>query len=124
MNSALSARAKTQEPSSRGASKAPEMAAAAAAAAAKSPTRRRQRARQRDQADEFADMNVDVNPDWSAAKEASDRGAGPLGFAGTVPKGNDQAIGLATLTDNGFGSGPSMPMLPNTWTPEGERYAD
>jgi hypothetical protein len=41
-----------------------------------------------------------------------------LGFAGTVPKGSEQAAGLATLSDDGFGAGPSMPMLPNTWTPE------
>ena len=47
--------------------------------------------------------------------------AGPLGFAGTVSKGSGQATGLATLTDDGFGSGPNMPMLPTTWTPEGER---
>ena len=65
-------------------------------------------------------MNVGVNPDWGTPT-ASERGAGPLGFAGTVSKGSERATGLATLTDDGFGSGPSMPMLPTTWTPEGER---
>ena len=65
-------------------------------------------------------MNVGVNPDWGAPT-ASEQGAGPLGFAGTVSKGGEHATGLATLSDDGFGTGPSMPMLPTTWTPEGER---
>jgi hypothetical protein len=118
----MSTQAKTQEPTSRGASKAPEAAAAAVAAAAKGKTRtrRRRRAEIHDHADEFADMNVDVDPDWGAPT-ASDRGAGPLGFAGTVSKGSELATGLATLSDDGFGNGPTMPMLPNTWTPKGER---
>jgi PPE-repeat protein len=90
-------------------------------------TRRRRRAEMRDHADEFADMNVDVDPDWGApadrepvaATVASDRGAGPLGFAGTVDKGAvAEATGLATLDGNGFGNGPSMPMVPGTWDPE------
>ncbi len=119
LESWLSTKAKTQEPTSRGASKAPEAAAAAVAAAAKKPARRRRRAMHRDNADEFADMNVDVNPDWGASTEASNSGAGALGFAGTVSKSAEQATGLATLTDDGFGSGPTMPMLPNTWSPEG-----
>ncbi len=118
IGSSLSAKAKTQEPTSRGASKSPEAAAAAVAAAAKKPARRRRRAMHRDHADEFADMNVDVNPDWSASTAASNHGAGPLGFSGTVSKSGEQATGLATLTDDGFGSGPTMPMLPNTWSTE------
>ena len=118
----MSSQAKTQEPTSRGASKAPEAAAAAVAAAAQTTrTRRRRRAMQRDHADEFADMNVDVDPDWGASTESSDQGAGPLGFSGTVSKSSEQATGLATLTDDGFGNGPSMPMLPNTWSPEEAR---
>ncbi len=111
----MSTKAKTQEPTSRGASKAPEMAAAAAAAAAKRPTRRRRRTMHSDHYDEFADMNVDVDPDWSAATVSSDRGSGPLGFSGTVSKNDDRASGLTTLNDDGFGNGPTMPMLPNTW---------
>ncbi len=110
----MSTKAKTQEPTSRGASKAPEAAAAAVAAAAKKPTRRRRRAMHRDHADEFADMNVDVNPDWGA----SSHGSGPLGFSGTASKSVEPATGLATLSDDGFGSGPTMPMLPNTWSPD------
>jgi PPE-repeat protein len=115
----MSLQAKTHEPTSRGASKAPAIAAAVAAAA-KEPTkaRRRRRAKLRGHADEFMDMNIDVDPDWGTSTTASDRGAGPLGFAGTVSKGSEQAAGLATLSTDEFGGGPSMPMLPNTWTPE------
>ncbi|MGB9251689.1 MAG: hypothetical protein WCC28_18400, partial [Mycobacterium sp.] len=32
-----------------------------------------------------------------ASKTASDRGAGPLGFAGTVSNASEQAAGLATM---------------------------
>ena len=111
-------------------SKAPASAIPAAAAVAavgrhKSRVRRRRHAEMHDDADEFADMNVEVDPEWSASPgdevtstAASDRGAGPLGFAGTVTKGGEQAAGLATLSGNGFGGGPSMPMVPGTWGPE------
>ena len=119
MAAGMSLQAKTHEPTSRGASRAPAAAAAvAAAAAAPARTRRRQRAKQRGTADEFMDMNIGVDPDWDASTASSDRGAGPLGFSGTLAKGSEHATGLATLSDDGFGSGPSMPMLPNTWTPE------
>jgi len=121
MESWMSAKAKTQEPTSRGASKSPAAAAAVAAATlGKTRTRRRRRIVQHDHADEFADMNVDVDPDWGTSTEASDRSAGPLGFSGTVSKGSEQAAGLATLSDDDYGNGPSMPMLPNTWSPDGE----
>jgi PPE-repeat protein len=123
--SGISAGAKTQEPTSRGAAKAPEIAAAAAAAAGRTRQRRRRKASQRAYGDEFMDMNIDVNPDWGgppsepvASTVASDQGAGNLGFAGTVSKGSTQAAGLATLSDDEFGEGPTMPMLPKTWDPE------
>jgi PPE-repeat protein len=107
--------------------RAPAEAAAIAAAAAarrRTRTRRRQNARKYNYADAF--MDVDVDPDWDAtppdepvaATAASDRGAGPLGFAGTVSQSSEQATGLATLPGDDFGSGPSMPMLPGTWSPE------
>ena len=66
------------------------------------------------------DMNVDVEPDWVALTAESDRGAGALGFSGTVAKGGQRATGLTALVDDGFGGGPSMPMLPNTWTSDGQ----
>ena len=119
----MSLQAKTQEPTTRGGSKAPAAAAAIAAAAKdQTRTRRRQRAKQRGYGDEFADMNIDVDPDWGGepvtSAGASDQGAGNLGFAGTVSKGSTRAAGLATLSDDEFGDGRSMPMLPGTWDPE------
>ncbi len=102
-------------------------AALSAASRAKAPTRRRRKSEMHDHADEFADMNVDVDPDWGspgdrepvAATVASHNGTGSLGFAGTVDKDRFAAAsGLATLSDNGFGSGPRMPMVPGTWDPE------
>ena len=68
-------------------------------------------------------MNLEVDPDWAtprgeelvASTVASDRGAGTLGFAGTVSKDSTQAAGLTTLSGDEFGGGPRMPMLPNTW---------
>ena len=121
----MSVRAKTQEPTSRGAAKAAEVAAAAAAASARTKERRRRRAKQRGYGDEFMDMNIDADPDWGAPPSepvastvASEQGAGNLGFAGTVSKGTTQAAGLATLSDDEFGGGPTMPMLPGTWDPD------
>ena len=107
--------------------KAPEPdtaeAAAAAAARQEARARRRRRAKQREYGDEFMDMNLEVDPDWAtppgeelvASTVASDRGAGTLGFAGTVSKDSTQAAGLTTLSGDEFGGGPRMPMLPNTW---------
>jgi len=111
------------------ASSIPVAAAVAAVSRGKTRVRRRRRSEMHDHADEFADMNVEVDPDWSARADrepvastvASDRGASPLGFAGTVDKDTvAAAAGLATLSSNGFGNGPTMPMLPNTWSLEGE----
>jgi PPE-repeat protein len=134
MESWMSAKAKTQEPTSRGASKAPVAAAAAVAAAAEERTRkrRRQRAKQRAYGDEFMDMNVEVDPDWAgprgeepvASTAASDRGAGPLGFVGTASRGAEQAAGLATLHGDEFGAGPTMPMVPGTWGADPESLGD
>jgi PPE-repeat protein len=108
------------------ASAIPAAAAVGAVGRDKARSRRRRRGEMRDHADEFADMNVEVDPQWGAQADrepvastvASDRGAGPLGFAGTVSHGSEQATGLATLSGNGFGDGPKMPMVPGTWDPE------
>jgi PPE-repeat protein len=108
------------------ASAIPAAAAVGAVGRDKARARRRRRGEMRDHADEFADMNVEVDPQWGAQADrepvastvASDRGAGPLGFAGTVSQGSEQATGLATLSGNGFGDGPKMPMVPGTWGPE------
>ncbi len=115
--SAINAQAKTREPTSRGASRAPA-AAVPAAAGAKHRTRgrRRQRGRLHSHAHEFMDMNVGVGPNWSASAAMSDRGAGSLGFTGTLRAGDERAAGLATLSDDGFDGGPGLPMLPSTWS--------
>jgi PPE-repeat protein len=109
------------------ASYVPAVAAVGAVGRDKARTRRRRRAEMHDHADEFADMNVEVDPDWGAPANgepvastvASDRGAGSLGFAGTVDKDTvAEAAGLATLSGDDFGGGPRMPMVPGTWGPE------
>ena len=128
VGSGMSASLKTQEPTSRGSAKAPEIAAAAAAAGLR-PRPRRRRAKMRGHGNEYMDMNVEVGPDWGAppggepvaVTAASDRGAGSLGFAGTVRKeAGAQATGLTTLAGDEFGGGPQLPMLPNTWDRGGE----
>jgi PPE-repeat protein len=97
----------------------PTVAAVGAVTRDKARARRRRRAELHDHADEFADMNVGVDPYWGVPTAASDQGAGSLGFAGTVHKETvAQAAGLATLNGNGFGVGPSMPMVPGTWDSE------
>lgn len=104
----------------------PDSAAAGAAAAVREQARarRRRRATARGSGDGYVDMNVEVDPDWApppgsqpgTATTASDRGAGPLGFAGTGHKEAAAPVaGLTTLADDEFGGGPRMPMLPATW---------
>jgi hypothetical protein len=46
---------------------------------------------------------------------SSGHGAGTLGFAGTGSKAGVRAAGLTTLAGDGFGGGPGLPMLPETW---------
>lgn len=96
---------------------APYAAAAPAPAAAREQRRsRRRRVRVRGYSHEFMEMNVNVDPDWSGpATVASGHDTGALGFAGTVRKKAMAATGLAKLSDDQFGAGPTMPMLPGTW---------
>ncbi|MDT5146445.1 MAG: hypothetical protein QOC58_1090 [Mycobacterium sp.] len=103
----------------------PEAAAVAPAAGEQARARRRRRAKQRGHGDEFMDLNVQVEPDWGGpageeATVASGQGAGTLGFAGTAGKAAAQAAGLATLTGDEFGGGPSVPMVPHTWSSDAE----
>jgi PPE-repeat protein len=103
--------------------KAAEPFAAAASAAVGSReqlrSRRRRRAGMRGYSHEFMEMNINVDPDWGGphigSTATSDHGAGPLGFTGTVHKRALAATGLATLSDDAFGGGPVMPMVPATW---------
>ena len=74
-------------------------------------------------------MNVDVDPDWggppaAGGSSASDQGAGALGFAGTARRDTAAAAaGLTMLTGDEFGGGPTTPMMPGTWAPDG-RHAE
>ncbi|MBV9321916.1 MAG: PPE family protein [Mycobacterium sp.] len=113
----------------RGGSKAPASRIPAAAAVGlsrrdRSRARRRRRVTQRAYGDEFADMNFDVDPDWGgppaeepvAATTASDTGVRSLGFVGTARKeAVAEVVGLTTLAGDGFGGGPTVPMVPGTW---------
>jgi PPE-repeat protein len=111
----------------------PDVAAAAAPAAAsareKEMARRRRRAAMNAQHHvdrgyryEFLDLDSDLSNTSAATTE---RGVGTLGFAGTAPSGASgggvAAAGLATLAGDGFGGGPSVPMMPGTWEPDPDR---
>ncbi|KDO92623.1 hypothetical protein MAV3388_22350, partial [Mycobacterium avium subsp. hominissuis 3388] len=103
----------------------PDPAAAAAPAGAsaseRARARRRRRAAMKDRyrGYEFMDVEPDAGPQPEPdSVTASDRGAGPLGFAGTAPTAPAQATGLATLPGDEFGTGPSMPMMPGNWAGE------
>jgi PPE-repeat protein len=99
----------------------PAAAAVGAVSRETARARRCRRAQLRDGGDEFADMDSDLSRSAGleadeASAVASDRGAGRLGFAGTTSKDTvGAAAGLATLNGNGFGGGPTMPMVPATW---------
>jgi PPE-repeat protein len=111
--------------------KAPEPDSAAAAAAAGASARERERARRRRRVamhDHHRGYRYEyLDPEWETDEEpgaetaavASDRGAGPLGFAGTARTEAAAAAGLATLAGDEFGGGPSVPMMPRTWGREG-----
>jgi PPE-repeat protein len=104
----------------------PQAAAATAAAAARGQLRSRQRRRagMRGYAHEFMEMNINVDPAWAephaGSTATSDRGAGPLGFAGTARKRVSAAAGLATLDHDDFGGGVVLPMVPGTWNADQE----
>lgn len=101
-------------------------AAAAAAALSRSRARRKRGARIKDPAHQFMDMNSTVDPDFSesAARQpagvgSSGRGAGQLGFAGTVPRTTSTTsaaglVGRESATEAVDGTR-TMPMLPTTW---------
>lgn len=109
----------------------PDAAALAAAASAREAqrARRRRRAAMNDQHRgyryEFVDGEPEAGGDADFAEQPagsvhpSDRGAGPLGFAGTAHKAAVEAAGLATLAGDGFAAGPTLPMVPGTWEPDG-----
>lgn len=112
--------------------KAPEPDVAAAVAAAGAAARQRERSRRRRRAAmkspdrgyryEFLGQEpggTGAHDDEAKRVVASGRGAGALGFAGTAASGAAvEAGGLATLAGDGFGGGPSVPMVPGSWAPD------
>ncbi|MEB3050770.1 PPE family protein [Mycolicibacter sp. MYC123] len=113
--SAGSRRSRSAEEDAAESQSAPGSAAAESQAQKR---RRRRRAAQHGFGDEYMDMNIGVTPEWdgpSGAVGASDSGAGPLGFAGTVPDNGRRAAGVAVLTGDGIDAEPRVPMLPGGW---------
>jgi PPE-repeat protein len=128
MNAPASGRAKTDEPLHRSGRKAPAIAAAAVAPTPAALRRRRRRkAQMLSRGYEYMDLDQDLDstPDATpnghervGATVSSDQGVGPLGFAGTAAKDTGAQVGgLATLAHDSFGGGPTMPMVPHSWTP-------
>ncbi|QLL07980.1 PPE family protein [Mycobacterium vicinigordonae] len=110
--------------SSAGRKAAEPHAASAPAAAATSGleqarARRRRQAAMQDRGHRFEYLSAE--PDPVTGPVASDRGAGFMGFSGTIGgPATAEANGLTTLPEDDFGSGPVVPMLPETWPPPGE----
>jgi PPE-repeat protein len=93
-------------------------AGSAIATSARARAHRRRRAAMHDHGDEYLDMDSDIGVVPEYGTEASDQGAGTLGFAGTAHKeAVAQAAGLTMLAGDEFGGGPRMPMVPRTWEP-------
>lgn len=100
---------------------------AAAAAAVGTTAQQRRRARRKrgaqtkDRGDQFMDLDAGPGADGQEAASnvsASRHGAGPMGFAGTVPsKDSATPVGLSTLSGNAFDDNPREPMMPSTWCP-------
>jgi PPE-repeat protein len=94
---------------------------AGAPAAPKTPGPRRQQAKLKQLGHGYE--YVDLEPEPTVTP--SDRGAGPLGFAGTASKqAATTAAGLATLSDDDFGGSPRMPMMPSTWGSDSSDVGD
>ncbi|MGH3634040.1 MAG: hypothetical protein ACRDTS_08115, partial [Mycobacterium sp.] len=62
------------------------------------------------------DWGAPAGDEPGASTVTSERGAGPLGFAGTVRSEAVEAAGLTTLGGDEFGGGPAEPMVPGTWS--------
>ncbi|MGV0714151.1 PPE family protein [Mycolicibacterium sp. XJ662] len=102
-------------------------AAAAASSLAKRKARRRRAAPVHER--QYADAYMDYEPDpedtppepvRKPRMSASDKGAGPMGFTGAAAKPEtEEAAGLTELAGDPFGGGPTEPLLPGDWDPEG-----
>lgn len=108
-------------------SSASAAAAAASSAQESSKARRAQNARTRGRGrgkvilEEGERMPADGFMDLEQPAEhptASEIGAGLLGFAGAAPGQHARAAGFTKLPDGTFQTGPTVPMLPQTWAEE------
>lgn len=89
-----------------------EIPTAASVPDEKQPSRRRRPEKNTMLGRGYEYMDLEPEP----AVTASDRDAGPLGFAGSAARaGADKPGGLATLTEDQFGGDSTVPMLPTTW---------
>ncbi|MGB6201650.1 MAG: PPE family protein, partial [Mycolicibacter algericus] len=89
----------------------------------------RSRRRRRAAMKEYADATMVMDPDFAAppvdpATGSSETGAGPLGFTGTAERAAARSTGLVRLRDDGFGDGPVLPLLPETWDRVEEKVQD
>ncbi|BBY32030.1 putative PPE family protein PPE3 [Mycolicibacter minnesotensis] len=113
------ARAQAKSPAS-------DSAAEESAARRSSRTRRRRKAQLHDHG--YADMNVEVDAQWApptgGGSLASDGSAGALGFEGSVVKHDVRQAGLTTLAGDSFGSAPTAPLLPGSWTGQPSEVKD
>jgi hypothetical protein len=108
--------------------KSPELGsiAAPAAAARREQARRRRRPRpgliDPGRRYEYLDRDSDAESDdpQPTRAAASDRGAGPMGFAGTARQADAAPVGLTTVAGAALDDGPSLPLLPSSWSPETE----
>lgn len=101
--------------------RAAAIAAAGAAATQRERSRRRWRAAMKtpDRGYRYEFLGQEPGDAGSDDAAASGQGAGALGFAGTAASGAAvEAGGLATLAGDGFGGGPSVPMVPVSWKPD------
>ena len=71
---------------------------------------------------EYMDLDQELDyADPESAVTASDRSAGPIGFAGSAARaGAAEPGGLATRTEDQFGGSATVPMLPSTWNKDPE----
>ncbi|MGV0790647.1 PPE domain-containing protein [Mycolicibacterium sp. XJ1819] len=106
------------------------VASAAAASAASSLAKRKARRRRAAPVHErqYADAYMDYEPEPDETPPeprrphmtASETGAGTVGFAGAKTRSETaEATGLTELGGDPFGGGPTEPLLPGDWDPEG-----
>ncbi|WP_457920276.1 PPW family C-terminal domain-containing PPE protein, partial [Mycolicibacter arupensis] len=98
----------------------------ASAARRSSRTRRRRKAQLHDHG--YADMNVEVDAEWApptgGGPLASDGSAGGVGFEGGAIKHAVREAGLTTVAGDSFGSAPTAPLLPASWTGQPSEVPD